>query len=454
MQSNPFTVGQTVPPERFVGRRSEIDAAFDQIHNRSHLAIWGGPGMGKSSFLKKLASPQVWEEYGQDPTQAVIVLFSCLNISPFTASGFWKETLSHLKDILDGEPSLQTEVRKLLETEPVTKESLRQVLRSLGRKDKFLVLLVDDYDVALCENPQYTRDDVLRFLSECRNLTYHSKERRHLSMIVTSLQRLSELGPPLDQFSSPWYNHYLFQSLKPFTDSEFQQLLGVSPQTPQALQDIIREISGGHPALLQNVGSLLCKQLREGQVLDAKAFAKNFESDTRHIFQDIWARCSSEEQTLLVLIALCGLKGRLNKHNYDLSSIELIFSQKEQNISSLEEQGVLVRTELTKDKNVKNGSVKGVIIRTEQGEKKLLSFTSSVMERWIIQELGNINQESMEKRRKVFLNLMSKEQVEKVIQVIKRVRSNKEQVNSTLEWFNKVSAALPKGTIQGLFNWS
>jgi hypothetical protein len=40
---NPFSVGNSVPPDRFVGRKSELDAAFDQIHNRSHLAIWGGP---------------------------------------------------------------------------------------------------------------------------------------------------------------------------------------------------------------------------------------------------------------------------------------------------------------------------------------------------------------------------------------------------------------------------
>lgn len=49
---NPFTVGQPVAPESFVGHQSLINIAFDQIDSRSNLAVWGGPGMGK--LLPKL----------------------------------------------------------------------------------------------------------------------------------------------------------------------------------------------------------------------------------------------------------------------------------------------------------------------------------------------------------------------------------------------------------------
>ena len=52
MTPNPFFPGKPVPTESFIGRKSEINFAFDQIYNRSHFAIWGGPGMGKSSFLR------------------------------------------------------------------------------------------------------------------------------------------------------------------------------------------------------------------------------------------------------------------------------------------------------------------------------------------------------------------------------------------------------------------
>ncbi|WP_017318193.1 AAA family ATPase [Mastigocladopsis repens] len=437
MQQNPFIVGQTVSPESFVGRKSEIDAAFDQIFNRSHLAIWGGPGMGKSSFLEKLASPQVWEERGENLSKIVIVLFSCQSINPFTASGFWKEVLIGMKGQLDTEPALQTDIETLLEQGLTTKDCLRQTLKKLGKKGKFLVLLVDDYDAALYENEQYTQADMVTFLSECRNLAYHCQERKYLSMIVTSLMRLNELGPPLSPASSPWYNHYLFQSLKLFSEKEVDQLLGIVPETPQSqpLRDIIREIAGGHPALLQNAGSLLYRELptAQGTALDAQAFAGKFESDTRQIFQNIWKRCSEQEQSLLMLIALYPLKGRLHKNSYDLSGIDIIFSQKERELTNLEEQGV--------------------ITRTEQGNKKIPSFTSSLMEEWVIQELGNTNNESLEKRRKVFLKLMSHEQAENVTQAIRWLWNHTQEISSALELFGKLSAAFPKGAIQGLFNW-
>ncbi|MEH1769655.1 MAG: hypothetical protein V7L27_32730 [Nostoc sp.] len=61
---NPFVVGTPIVPERFVGRKSLIAAAFDKINNRSHLAVWGGLGTGKTSFLMKLASPDTWKHYG------------------------------------------------------------------------------------------------------------------------------------------------------------------------------------------------------------------------------------------------------------------------------------------------------------------------------------------------------------------------------------------------------
>ncbi|NEO17550.1 MULTISPECIES: AAA family ATPase [unclassified Moorena] len=284
--NNPFVVGAPVPPDRFVGRQSEILAGFNQISNRSNLAIWGGPGMGKTSFLELLASPDVWKEYGQDPSQALMVLLSCESIQPFTASGFWQEVFSLLKEELDGEPDLQAEIETLLDHGKATARVMRQVLGKLGKRNKFLVLLVDDYDAALRENPHYTQADMEIFVTECSSIAYHSRERRYLSMIVTSLRPLNELDPPLNPNSSPWYNHYLFQSLKPLTETEVEQLMASIPITP-ALRDVIKDRAGGHPALLQIAGSLLFRELRTGKLPDTETFTKEFESQTRHIFQNI-----------------------------------------------------------------------------------------------------------------------------------------------------------------------
>ena len=64
MSSNQFYPSGNVPPEQFVGRTSELYTIFDQINNRGHAAIYGGSGMGKSSLLKYIKSPNFWEEKG------------------------------------------------------------------------------------------------------------------------------------------------------------------------------------------------------------------------------------------------------------------------------------------------------------------------------------------------------------------------------------------------------
>ena len=222
MSSNPFVVGQPVPQERFVGREYQIATAFDQIlqTERGNLALWGGSGIGKTSFLELLRTAQTWQLQGCDPSKAVIVLVNCLSLSPFTRYGFWRKALSRIKDKLDDNPALTTEVEGLLTKETTTIDDLLKILRNLGQEDKFLVLLVDDYDVVFRPHAQYTEADIEVFLSECRSLANSSRERKYISMIVASSRPLNELGPKLSPDKSPWYNHYLFQSLKPFTDAE------------------------------------------------------------------------------------------------------------------------------------------------------------------------------------------------------------------------------------------
>jgi hypothetical protein len=420
MSSNPFFPGKPVLPESFVGRTSEINYAFDQIHNRSHFAIWGGPGMGKSSFLQKLASEQTWREYGLDPSQGIAVMVNCQNIIPFTPAGFWREALSLLHDKLDSEPTLQAEIKPLLE-KPTTNDSLRQALRKLGRKDKFLVLLVDDFDAALVTNEQYTETEMETFLAQCRSLAVHAEESQYLSMIVASLQRLSELGPKLNPNASPWYNHYLFQSLKLFPTNDLVQLLNII--RPPTLRGEIMNITGGHPMLVQTAGFFLYRELQPGIKPDIKSFAENFERDTQQIFKTIWHRCNPKEQVLLMLIALLDMEGHIGELNFKLKGIGRIFTQHERSLRKLEEQGVITSNPLEPE--------------------KFYSFTSSLMKKWVIQEILQTPEQSIRDREKEFMNLISHGQVNQVKEVVTWVAKHPEQVGSVLDWITKVVPVFP-----------
>lgn len=384
--------------------------------------------MGKSSFLQMLASAQAWQLRGYDPTNTVIVLLSCLDVNPFTADGFWREVLSLVKDELSFAPDLQQQVGEMLQQGDTNKESLRRVLRDLGELGKLMLLLVDDYDAALYPHDGYSEADIESFLSDCRNLASHSRVKQHLSMVVTSVRRLNELGPRLKASGSPWYNHYLFQPLKPFTDNEAAALLGALPMTP-TLRDSIREMCDGHPALLQTAGYFLYRELRVGHVPDAEAFARDFQSSTEHFLADIWALSNETEQTLMMLIALSGLRGRSQKKRYVLEDVDIIFSQKERELTDLAERGVVVR-------------------RVENG-KPIYTFASSMLEWWVLKELENSDEEWLQQRQRVFLNLMSRKRAENLTKAIRWLWQHKEELPSILEWLGRLSAALPKGFIQG-----
>jgi AAA domain len=422
MSQNPFFVGGPVPPEYFFGRTSEVRTAFDQISKCGHLAIYGSPGMGKSSLLKYLASPQVWENWGRDISRVFIVSINCKGISPFTPSGFWREILSRLQDEVEDDEPLTKYIEQLLQEEKLEKGDLRRILRKVGQKNKLLLLLLDDYDAALHPNEQYTETEMLTFLSEFRDLAVHSNEGRYLSTIVTTFRRLNELGPTITAKGSPWYNYYLFRLLRPLSASEVNDHLNLA--IPGTLRSGVLEIIDGHPALLQNAGYLLHEILQDGKFPNIQEFTRDFESATEQYFRDTWTFSTEEEQILLMLIALCRLQGRLDKNTrYALGDVESLFSQKSRGLMDLEERGVIQGT-----------LYEGQIV---------YNFSSSMMEWWVIQEIQNSNEAELEGREKVFLNLMSREQAGKVKQATRWVWENRDAVQSSLMWIIRKLAGDP-----------
>ncbi|NEO53471.1 MAG: AAA family ATPase [Okeania sp. SIO3B5] len=411
-------IDRPVPPERFVGRDNLIAIAFDQIRSHSNLAIWGGPGMGKTYFLNLLTSHQVWQSRETDPSRAIIVYLNCLEILPFMPASFWRRIIDLIREKTEGNAVLQQITRQLLNKPKLTKDDLSLVLNKTGKQNKFLVLLLDNYDATFRSNSQYTETDIEVFLSECRNLAYHSLEGRYLSMIVTSSQRLNETGPSLTQEKSPWYNHYAFQQLKPLNQNEVDSLLNEIEIIPETREGI-EEISGGNPALLKNAKLILHNKICSGETISAEVFARDFIKATGHFFRRTWQLFNKLEQTLLMLIALSKLSYRVQNKLYNLGDISIIFSQKERELIDLQQRGIIKRT-------------------AEQKNTGYL-FYSTIMEWWVIREIENYNPETFKQMEKIFLNLMSHQQAEKVINVIKYLSENKEATKSIVKWVSKLA---------------
>ena len=232
-------------------------------------------------------------------------------------------------------------------------------------------------------------------------------------MIVTSSRRLNEIGPKLTPRKSPWYNHYFFHLLKPFTDDEVDELLGSIPITP-AWKEGIRAIADGNPTLLQNALYRLYGKLRLGQIPEPETFASELLSNNQHFFQRIWELSNELEQTLLILIALSGLKAHLPNQNFDIGGIENIFTYEENTLINLKDLGV--------------------IIDTVKDHKKIYSFASSLMEWWVIKEIFNSKEEAIKQREKVFFKIMSRRQVSQLTGAIRWLWQQREVPINFMEY--------------------
>ena len=127
-------------------------------------------------------------------TDAIIVCLSCLDIRPFKKAEFWRKILNYLRKELHEEPYFKSHLESLEKKTEITNDDLEQVLEQIGRTDRYLLLLLDDYDVALRPHEEYTEVEMENFLFQCRYLAYSSPQSYHLSMVVSSLRRLNELG--------------------------------------------------------------------------------------------------------------------------------------------------------------------------------------------------------------------------------------------------------------------
>ena len=159
--------------------------------------------------------------------------------------------------------------------------------------------------------------------------------------------------------------------------------------------------------------------MRSEETLSAERFTRDLITATEQIFQDTWQLANELEQTLLMLISLSNLEGRIQNKRYNLGDINIIFSQKYRELIDLEERGVIKRT-------------------TEQ-ENSVYLFSSTIMEWWVIKEVENTNAETLKQREKVFLNLMSHKQVKKVTDVIKYLSENKKAIKSVVKWVSKLA---------------
>lgn len=433
---NPFTTGKPVTAENFIGRETQIGYAIDQIFNCGHLAIYGTSGMGKSSLLKYLLDPRSRQRQGLETNEYLMIYLDCNLINPFTPLDFWRKVINLLREELKSVNFVQSQIDQIdiiLREETVEVENIKQILRQIGTTEKYLTLLLDDFDIVFLEQSSFTDAERQKFLREFRNLA-DCEEGRCFSTIVASNKPLNRLAANSNANNLPWYDNYLFVPIKIFEQIEVDELLKYIPSPWNANLDLkkgVQTITGNHPKLLQTACFFLHSNLRAGKKPDINKFASEFSRSTEYFFRNTWESLNDREKLLLMLIALSQLGGRLDKqHQFNLGNIDVNdFSKGERELLDLEEGGII---KSTIDK-----------------EPKVYSFASSIMEWWVIKEIQNSSPEELTKKEKLFGNI-TRDQVETIQNVIQKAWENKDAIRSSVQWCGELVNAFAKGALSGV----
>ena len=283
-----------------------------------------------------------------------------------------------------------------------------------------LVLLLDEFEWVIRIDSK-SEAETCDFLSGLRALI--NSTPKAFSIVLTTRKPLNELCSPIRFMGSPFYNNFIFVRLKPFTNEEVDELLQNALKdtgtsfTPNECE-YIRQIAGRHPLLVQIVGSLIFESHKSGleEIDNYEYIGQRFEEEARHHFADLWEYSTGQEQMLLMLIAVKKLEGRLNrKRTYDLGDLDLLFSQHERELKELADRGLVVKT------------------------KSDYEIFSSIFEWWVVKELENSNEKELERHRKIFFGLFTKEQAEKVTKAVKFVKENKDAIASFSQWAAKAA---------------
>jgi serine/threonine-protein kinase len=310
--ANPFIYGGPVTTQQFVGRAQEVDRVFDQLSSqaRGSVAIIGERRIGKTSLLHYVAAPDVVRRWNLQEDTSVFIFQDCGSVAPFTITRFWQTILKRLLRLLGAkhqDAALLDTVQGLLSASEITTLDIEFLLDDLHEHGLLLILMLDEFEWLIRTDPENeatTRD----LLGGLRALINHVP--RTLSLIVATRQPLDKVCRDVRFMGSPFYNNFVFIHLRPFSleeaESLFAQMLaGTGVAFSQAEKDLIYDLAGTHPLLLQTAAALVF-DLKAGGARETKdlvAIREQFCDLVEHQFEDFWRWSGARERHILVQIA-------------------------------------------------------------------------------------------------------------------------------------------------------
>jgi tetratricopeptide (TPR) repeat protein len=432
-QYNPFIVGTVVPPDQFVGREKEVDTIFSRILKGGHVAVCGERRMGKTSLLRYLTSPDVWRKRNFPIENRIVITLDCSSIMPFSQDRFRQEIFLELREQASDIIETTASIQDLNDVSNLTVRDLRRLLMSFGKRGLSLLLLIDEFDVALQPTETYTEADMMAFLHEMRSVA-GSAEGEYFSSVISTRRRprdfalipaslMTQGGGPSSLSSSqssfvgsPWYNYYSVVPLRLFEEHDVEALLAKMPDTfvlsPAELH-WVRHVSGGHPFLLQAELSIIFQCHVDERDFTIEQATKELLGIAESLFLTLWNGASDFERVLLTITALRDYGERMPGEGVVFQGYEAIISRSERELRDLEDRSILVRQ--TKNAN-------------------RYAFFSPLMSWWVIKEIEARTDDEIFLQTETFAKFVDSASASQLLNLLLEVRLKNSSYRALTSW--------------------
>lgn len=309
---NPFTFGNPVRGETFVGRQRTQRRILTALQQGSSVLITGEPRMGKTSLLlhiqdhlaASVAETPVWVRYLDAHT-----------LYGWSVPQFWQAALEPVQKL----PSVRQAYLKA-ERERFGTFVLESLFHRLQQAGQRLILLIDEFDVVLDE-PGLNQTE---FYGGLRSLATRYSS---LSLVIAARQSLDTLNQRTQEYSrsgSPYFNFMKEITIGPFTNAEIDTLFAAAnvPFTRQE-REYLAGLSGGHPYLLQ-AAAYFWHEFSTGHP-DLRQRCEQAVNETfaqvETILRDTWRLWTPYQQMAFTLAALEAIPGLIPDREFDVNHL-------------------------------------------------------------------------------------------------------------------------------------
>ncbi len=266
-QRNPFIYGRPVPTGRFIGRLPEVRTLFSRLANGESTAVVGEPHIGKSSLLAFLSDANTQHAWISDIVdRQLFAEIDChLIAANFTIPQFWQMIFDQM--LTGVEDAALREQCAVVAQNQFGSLALERLFKLLAKREKRLVLLIDEFD-ALLNHPNFGTPE---FLGSLRSFATRTDGLVAIIASRLSVAQMNRMSMRQNPYGSPFFNNMTEVRLPHLSAADADVLLDRTLSTTGSKMVFdsgdrlfLFGLAGHHPYLLQVAAASLFDAVADG----------------------------------------------------------------------------------------------------------------------------------------------------------------------------------------------